>query len=156
MAQVRRVLDHLTKTTRWGENLFGYLLNVPAMVTVLALVAFPLGYSFWLSLNKYDLKKPLAIHFVGLENYTYLLQQKEFWFSLRLTLQFAFAGVTASLVGGLLIALLLNESFKGRGILRALVLVPWAIPPVVSGIMWKWIFDARSGVLNALLLRVGM
>jgi multiple sugar transport system permease protein len=107
-------------------------------------------------LHKYNLSEPEATHFVGLENYVRMLKFEEFWTSLRLTLQFTFGSVTLSLIGGLLIALLLNESFKGRGILRSLALIPWAIPPVVNGILWKWIFDAKAGFLNALLWNLGI
>ena len=153
MSALRRVLN---RRTRWSENLFAYLLNLPSVVMILALVGYPLVYSFWLSLNKYDLKKPQDIHFLGLGNYIHLLGLKEFWVSFRLTLLFACASVTVSLVGGLLIALLLNESFKGRGILRSLALIPWAMPPVVNGIMWKWILDAKAGFLNALLWKLGI
>ena len=145
-----------SKQLRWSQNLFAYLLNAPSILVILGLVGYPLVYAFWLSLHNYDLTKPQATRFVGLQNYVQMLQLREFWHSLRLTLQFTFGVVTLTVVGGLLIALLLNESFKGRGILRAVALIPWAMPPVVSGTMWKWILDSRVGFVNALLSELGV
>src|SRR5262249_28208521 len=84
-----------------------------------------------------------------------ILRSPEFWASLQVTL--IFTGLAVGLVAGLgiLIALLLSEPFPGRGLVRTVSLVPWAIPPVVNGLMWQWIYDAKVGALNWLLVSLG-
>jgi multiple sugar transport system permease protein len=133
-----------------------YLLNLPMLLLLAAVVAFPIGYSFWVSLHAYNLRRPQAIRFIGLENYLLVLTSEEFWRTLRTTLIFTFGSVTAEVVVGLLLALLLNERFWGRGVLRSLVLLPWAIPTVVGGIMWQWFFNPRYGAFNGLLYSLGL
>jgi multiple sugar transport system permease protein len=133
-----------------------YVMNLPMIVLLLAIVAFPIGYSFWISLQAYNLRRPQAIRFIGLENYAFVLSGEEFWRTLRTTLIFTFGSVAAEICVGMLLALLLNERFFGRGVLRSLVLLPWAIPTVVGGIMWQWFFNPRFGVFNGLLYTLGL
>jgi multiple sugar transport system permease protein len=137
---------------RVWEPSFAFLLNAPALLAILLLVAYPIAYSFWLSLHRYNLKRPNVFTFVGLGNYVEILNSAEFWPALRITLLFTALAVTLVVVIGVIIALLLNERFPGRGLVRTLVLVPWAIPPVVNGLMWQWLYDAKVGVLNGLLV----
>ena len=137
---------------RTRESSFALVLNTPAVVAIGLLVAYPIGYSLWLSLHRYNLKRPGVFRFIGLDNYVAILASEEFRAALRVTLVFTALSVALVVVLGILIALLLNEPFPGRGVVRAIVLVPWAIPPVVNGLMWQWIYDAKVGVLNALLV----
>jgi multiple sugar transport system permease protein len=132
------------------------LLNGPALLAILLLVGYPIGYSAWLSLHRLNLKRPGIFRFVGLENYQALLAAEEFWAALQVTLVFTALAVAVVVVSGILIALLLTESFPGRGLVRTLVLIPWAIPPVVNGLMWQWIYDAKVGALNGLLVSLGL
>jgi multiple sugar transport system permease protein len=134
---------------------FALLLNAPALLGIVLLVGYPIVYSAWLSLHRYNLKRPRLFRFVGLDNYLEILRADEFWGALRITLIFTGLGVAIITVLGIAIALLLNERFPGRGAVRTVVLVPWAIPPVVNGLMWQWIYDAKVGALNGLLVRVG-
>jgi multiple sugar transport system permease protein len=128
-----------------------YLLNAPAMIVIGLLVAYPIGYSFWLSLHRYNLKLPALERFVWFQNYISLVSDPVFLSSLRVTVGFVVVvlGLTA-------LALVLNETFLGRGVLRSLVLLPWAMPGVVNGLMWRTIFDAKTGALNGLLLQLGL
>jgi multiple sugar transport system permease protein len=136
--------------------LFAYLLNGPSLVAIFLLAAYPIVYSGWISLHKYNLKRPAVFQFIGLDNYAAILSSSEFWSALWITLQFTVLVVTAVTVLGVCIALLLNQRFRGRGVVRTLILLPWAIPPVVNGLMWQWIYDSKIGALNGLLVSLGI
>jgi ABC-type sugar transport system permease subunit len=85
-----------------------------------------------------------------------VLRDARFWTSVRITGIYALLAVSLEIVLGFLIALMLNREFRGRGVVRMLALLPWAIPAVVNGIMWKWILNPRYGALNGLLLQLGI
>jgi len=140
----------------YDRPLFAYLLNTPALVAIFLLAAYPIVYSAWISLHKYNLKRPRIFQFIGLDNYATILDSSEFWSALWITLQFTVLVVTAVAVLGVCVALLLNLPFRGRGVLRTLILLPWAIPPVVNGLMWQWIYDSKIGALNGLLVTLGI
>jgi len=140
---------------RLSEASFGLWLNTPALAAILLLIGYPILYSLWISFHRYNLKRPNVFRFIWLENYWSILASDEFWSSLWITLLFTALAVAVVIALGVLIALLLNESFPGRGFVRMIVLVPWAIPPVVNGLMWQWIYDAKVGALNGLLVSLG-
>jgi multiple sugar transport system permease protein len=133
-----------------------YLMNGPMIITLFLISAIPIGYSFWISLQKYNLRQPNNIHFNGLDNYIAVLSNAEFWTSLRITATFTVGALIFEVITGVLLSLLLNEKFLGRGILRSAMLLPWAIPSVIAGVMWKWIFNPKFGVLNGLLFQLGI
>jgi multiple sugar transport system permease protein len=133
-----------------------YLLNAPAMIVIGLLVAYPIGYSFWLSLHRYNLKLPALERFVWFQNYISLVTDPVFLSSLRVTVAFVVVVLGMTVILGTALALVLNETFLGRGVLRSLVLLPWAMPGVVNGLMWRTIFDAKTGALNGLLLQLGL
>ncbi|HEX8010524.1 MAG TPA: sugar ABC transporter permease [Casimicrobiaceae bacterium] len=135
---------------------FAWLLNAPALVAIFVLAAYPIAYSAWISLHKYNLKRPRVFDFVGLSNYLAILQSSEFRSAFWITVEFTVLVVGIVAVLGILIAILLNQSFPGRALVRTLVLLPWAIPPVVNGLMWQWIYDAKIGALNGLLVSLGV
>lgn len=139
-----------------NEPSFAFLLNTPAVLVILLLVAYPILSSFWLSLHRWNLKRPHIFHFVGLGNYLDLLKDETFWTALRVTGIFAALSVMLILLFGIGIALILNEDFHGRGLVRGFVLIPWAIPPVVNGLMWQWILNSKVGILNGLLFSLGL
>jgi trehalose/maltose transport system permease protein len=127
------------------------------MLIVLALVAgWPLARTIWFSFTDANLSDLAAAGFVGLDNYRYLLADPDWWQAVRNTLVFAGASVALETGLGLAIALALNARFQGRGVLRAAVLIPWAIPTVVSAKMWGWMFNDVFGVINHGLLAVGL
>lgn len=140
----------------FNETIFAYLLNIPALITIFLLVAYPIAYSFWLSLQKYNLKRPDLRRFIWFDNYRQLLTDSTFLNSVKVSVIFSIFSVILIVVISVGIALLLNESFLGRGFMRSLILLPWAIPGVVNGLMWKWVFNARVGVLNGFLYDVGL
>lgn len=131
------------------------LLFLSPMLAVLAVVAvFPVLYSFWTSLFDLKLSRPQRAPFVWFDNYAHVFQDQMFWDSVVRTASFTVMSVTAIMVIALCMALLLNEEFRGRRFLSAMLLIPWAIPYVANGLMWKWIYDSGYGALNGLLYQL--
>jgi trehalose/maltose transport system permease protein len=127
------------------------------MLVVLALVAgWPLARTIWFGFTDANLSDLEAAEFVGFVNYLYLLQDPDWWNAVWNTVVFATVSVSIETVLGMAIALALNAHFGGRGLLRAAVLIPWAIPTVVSAQMWGWMFHDVFGVINALLKLAGL
>lgn len=134
-----------------------YLLNLPVVVLLLGLVAYPTLSALWQSLHDADLQTVTGGgNWVGLDNYRKLFAGSEFWHSLRITLIFVIGSVILSVGGGVLLALAANLRVPGRAILRALLVVPWAVPPVINGMMWGWIFNGQVGIFNAVLKALGI
>jgi multiple sugar transport system permease protein len=147
------------RLARWlGQRspAFAYFLNAPTVIAILLLVGYPILNSAWISLHRYNLKRPRVFAFVGLQNYADIVSSPDFWSALWVTAAFTTLAVVIIVVLGLLVALLLSRNFPGCGIARALILIPWAIPPVVNGLMWQWIYDPKIGALNALLMSLGL
>jgi ABC-type sugar transport system permease subunit len=139
-----------------GDRRFGLLLALPAVVTVAVILGYPVGYAGWLSLHDRIESRPDSAPFSGLDNYVRLASTGEFWAALVRTAYFTCVTVVLGLVVALGLAILLNRQFKGRAVARTLLLVPWAVPPVVNGIMWKFIYDPNWGVLNAVGRGLGL
>ncbi len=128
----------------------GYGFIIPAGLILLLVTVYPLVYVFWLSLHRRNLIFNIS-RFSGLENYMFLFQDERFLRALWNTLYFTVVSVSVELVLGMLIALLLQRAFSGRGVVRALVLLPWALPTVVSARMWEWMYNTDFGIINYLL-----
>jgi ABC-type sugar transport system permease subunit len=144
--------------TRWrvthDERAAAGLLSGLVLV-LMAVTALPIVYSFWISLHSINLRRPNRTPFVGLDNYLSVLTNDQFWESTGRTAIFSVMSVAAILVLATLVALLLDQDFPGRRILSAALLIPWAVPSVANGLMWKWIYDANYGALNGLLMQLG-
>lgn len=127
------------------------------MLVVLALVAgWPLAKTIAYGFTDASLIDPAAAQFVGFDNFAYLLLDANWWTAVWNTVVFAAISVSLETVLGLVIALALNAQFRGRGGLRAAILIPWAIPTVVSAQMWSWMFNDVFGVINHVLLALGL
>ena len=133
-----------------------FLMNTPAALILLGLVLYPIVYSLYLSLHNYNLRQPNRFRFVGLDNYANILGSEQFWTAAQVTVLFSIGSIALTLTLGTLLALLLNENFPGRSILRAVMLIPWAIPPVVNGLIWQWILEGRYGLANGVLVALGI
>ncbi len=133
-----------------------YLLIAPALIVIFAVVFFPVLNAISMSLQSYDLRRPSQIRFTGLANYAAAMHDPLFWQALLKTVIWVGVGVGMQFVFGFMLALLLNRKFLGRGIVRSISLIPWVTPGVLIGLMWRWIFDGNYGVLNDLLLRLGL
>jgi ABC-type sugar transport system permease subunit len=134
-----------------------WLYLAPALITIAAIAIFPLAWTIWESLHQHDLRMPwLGRPFVGVRNYVMILGDARFWGALGHTAFFTATSVALELVLGLFLALAMNRAFRGRGLVRAAVLVPWAIPTVVAALLWRFMFDAQAGIANAVLVDVGV
>jgi len=141
-----------------------WVLLAPMLIVLLVVAAWPLVRTVSLSLTDATLVDPDAARFVGLSNYLFradgrwygVLTDPQWLASLRNTLVFAVVSVGLETVLGVAIAVLLDLRFPGRGLLRAAVLVPWAIPTVVSARMWGWMLNDQFGVVNDALMRLGL
>ena len=137
------------------ERNLACLLIAPAVLAIALVAVYPILYAVWISLHE----RLLALRidrFVWFANYGKLLTDGRFWGALWNTVYFVVVSVGLELVAGMGIALVLHRSFAGRGWVRAAVLVPWAIPTVVSAMMWGWMYNADFGVLNYMLQRLGL
>ena len=122
----------------------------PALVLLALVTVYPIGFVFFLSLQRRMLIFGIS-KFVGLDNFLFLIRDDRFWNALKNTAYFTTVSVALELVLGLSIALLLHRAFRFKGIVRALVLIPWAVPTVVSARMWGWMYNTDFGILNYLL-----
>ncbi|HZV48860.1 MAG TPA: sugar ABC transporter permease [Candidatus Dormibacteraeota bacterium] len=138
------------------EAIYAYLTLLPVLLVVAAFSLYPILYAAYLSLHKELLTDPGDHHFVGFGNYADVFHSFYLVDSVTSTLVFVLMSVPAVMVFGLLVALLLNQAFAGAGILRVAVLLPWALPPVVSGIIWRWILNDDYGVLNSILRQLSI
>jgi len=137
---------------RREEIRFAWFLILPSFLFIALIIFYPTIFSFVLSLFQVDLtRRAQGTPFVGFRNYAEILRSSYFWSSMGRTAYFTVVSIVLEMVLGFFIALLLNQKFRGRGILRSLLLLPWALPITVDAIMWKWIFNANYGALNALL-----
>jgi ABC-type sugar transport system permease subunit len=132
------------------------LLVFPVVAVLLVAAAFPIVYSFWVSLHDIVLTRPLRRPFVGFDNYLRVFADERFWVAVARTTVYTVVTVAATTLLALLVALLLDETFPGRRVLNALLLLPWATPSIVNGLMWKWIYDPSYGLLNAALVQAGL
>lgn len=139
-----------------GDRRFGLMLALPATLTVAVIFLYPVGYAGWLSMHDRIETRPSSVPFIGLGNYATLAGEPEFWAALGRTAYFTFMTVVLGLGVALGLAILLTRPFRGRALARTLLLVPWAVPPVVNGIMWKFIYDPNWGILNALGRGIGL
>ena len=132
-----------------------WLFMLPTLVVLAAVAGWPLLRTFWFAFTNANLGSDQPPEYVGWENFSTVLADPGWWGSVRNTFLFTAVSVTLETVLGMIIALTLNSRFRGRALLRAAVLVPWAIPTVVSARMWGWMFHDVYGVINAMLLSVG-
>jgi multiple sugar transport system permease protein len=132
------------------------LLVLPAFAIVAAVVFVPVVNAVLLSFQSYNLWYPEDIRFIGFANYIALAGDPIFRDSLVRTFIWVILGVGGQFVFGFILALLLNRSFPGRGFFRSVSLVPWVTPGVLIALMWRWILDGNYGVLNDILLKLGL
>lgn len=132
------------------------LLIVPAAILVFGIVLFPLLQTFWYTFQNMDITSSSYGEMVGIENYKKLLGDQGFWETAGRTAYFTGFSLFLQLSLGILIALLLNEDLRGKTFLRSIFIIPWAVPTIVNGAMWKWIYHPEYGALNAFLNQIGL
>jgi trehalose/maltose transport system permease protein len=136
------------------ERRTAYYMVLPALVIILIVAFFPILQAINLSLRQSTVTQ--AGPFVGTENYVEMFQNPDFLEGLTNTLIFTVASVTLEFVIGLGIALAINRAFRGRGLVRAAVLVPWAFPTVISAVMWRLMFQDQVGIINYVANAIGL
>ena len=138
--------------SRWTAAVF----VAPVVLYLLAFQFYPLAQQFYLSLTDTSLLNPSRQTFVGLENYRDILSDPEFHQALRVTVVYTLVCVAGSILLGLGAALLLDRPFRGRGIARALVTIPWAAPPVAAALIFVWLYNAQYGLVSRASQALGL
>lgn len=144
------------QTIRSREQRTGWILLLPALLLLLFIFAYPIARAFWLSLFTQNLGTKLQPVFSGLDNYVRMAGDGRFWQSLWTTAIFTTVSVALELLLGMGIALVLNQQFLGRSLVRTSAIIPWALPTALIGLAWAWIFNDQFGVVNDILLRLGL
>jgi multiple sugar transport system permease protein len=135
------------------RRLAAYMVS-PSLLLIALVAAYPIAYAIWLSLHEYSVRVAGLSRWAGtfgLRNYSNILQDPEFWDAVKTTFIFTACSVTLETLLGMSMALAMHSAFRGQGLLRTVVLVPWAVLTVVTAMMWRAIFDPTLGIVNALL-----
>ena len=127
-------------------------LLIPVLVVMTIVTLYPLVRTVWLSFTDAELPVGQSVpQWIGIDNYSYVLTDPDFLDALVRTLHFTIGSVGAELVLGVLVGLLLNQKFRGRALVRSLVILPWALPTIVNAMLWRLMYNPEYGALNALL-----
>jgi len=137
---------------RQRERRTGWYLTIPAVLVLLLVYAYPIIWAFVSSLFTENLSTNLTKEFSGFDNYVRLALDGRFWNSMWNTAVFTVVSLVVELVLGLGIALTLDQAFRGRGIVRTIAILPWALPTALIALAWRWIFNGQFGVWNDMLL----
>jgi len=141
------------------ERFLAPALVSPAILLIGLVIAYALIYAFYISFHEVGLRalRGGSAPFVGLQNYRAIVTDSLFWASFRHTLVFVGASVALELILGPAIALAMNQAGVSLAVVtQAVILLPWAVPPVVNGVMWSFLFNSKYGYVNAILLRLGL
>jgi multiple sugar transport system permease protein len=137
-----------------SEKRLAFFMVSPSMVLIALVAAYPIAYAIWLSLHEYSVRVAGLSRWagpLGLRNYEEALSNPDFWDAMVTTLVFTASSVFLELVIGLAMALAMHAAFRGQGLLRTVVLVPWAVLTVVTAIMWRTMFESPQGFVNQIL-----
>ncbi|NJO41888.1 MAG: sugar ABC transporter permease [Cyanobacteria bacterium CRU_2_1] len=146
----------MTDTIRSRERRTGWILLAPALLTLVLVYAYPIARSVWFSLFTQNLGTRLEPVFSGLDNYGRMMQDGRFWQTMSNTMVFTISSLILELILGMGIALVLNQAFRGRGSVRTIAIIPWALPTALIAATWAWIFNDQFGLWNDILLRLGI
>jgi multiple sugar transport system permease protein len=147
----------VTKQKDMSEPMLGALMLLPAALLLLVIVVYPIATLFWTSLHSVDQANPQAgEQWVGIANYLRAFDDPRFWHSALQTVIYIVVTVPGALIVGLGLALLANQPFKVQWPVRLSLLLPWALPLVFAGLIFRWFFEYQTGIVNDLLVRVGI
>ncbi|MDO5410428.1 MAG: sugar ABC transporter permease [Lachnospiraceae bacterium] len=139
------------------ESRTAWIMMAPALIVLAVVAVYPILRTFWLSFHQMQLTDPGSGYpFIGLKNYIDIFRDSRALESIGFTLKFTVTTVVFELLIGFTAALIMNKAFKGRGIVRAAILIPWAIPTSVSALMWKFIYNDQYGLFNDILYKLGV
>jgi multiple sugar transport system permease protein len=139
-----------------SDGWFGFLITVPALLIMLTVFVFPLVFSAYTSLHRFEITRPDRTRFIGLENYATILQDDAFQRALGNTLTYVFVAVPIEFAIGLGLALALATITRGRGMFRTLLVIPQMLAPAVMALMWKFMYNDELGIINHLLREFGV
>ncbi|MCA9834904.1 MAG: sugar ABC transporter permease [Thermomicrobiales bacterium] len=156
-AAPRKVSKFSAPPTKAGRSIerLGWVLILPTVLVVLGIAIYPLVESFRLSFTNYRSSRPDRWRYVGFDNYRDLFSDEVFHKALWNTIIFTVTSVAAETILGMIVALTIHSAFKGRGVVRTSMLVPWAIPTVVSSMLWGWMLNDSYGIVNKTLVGMG-
>ncbi|MFS8543834.1 MAG: sugar ABC transporter permease [Limnochordales bacterium] len=143
-------------TPRQQKALFPYLLVLPGVIAIAALLVYPLLRGIWSSFYTHQPLDITQYRFVGLEHYRALLADRVFYTALKHTVIWTVGIVAVHYALGLIIALLLNQDIPGRSVFRALILIPWVVPNISAALTWRWMYAEQFGVINQMLNAIGL
>ncbi len=135
---------------------FSLLLALPVLVFLVLVVAYPLGYALWMSLHEISFFGGYKASFVGVENYADVISDRKFKKSLWITVRFTLESVALAMVGGLLIALVLNRKMRFAGLVRTIVILPWCISLYGTGIIFSYLAKGQTGIGTAIAYALGI
>ena len=138
------------------KKILPYLLLTPMILIMGVLVFYPIAATFSYSLKYWKLTAPNDVHFIGFDNYINILKSESFWYSLQNTVFLLVLILFGTTILGVLLSLFLNIEVKFSGVLLAVAVLPWALPPYVNGILWRFIFYPGYGLMNKLLIGMGV
>ncbi len=144
----------MQKTKSISNNLYGAILSIPGLVLMLAWVLIPFAYVIYLSFLRYDNMSPVV--FFGIKNYLKVFNDYDFLKIFLRTVLFSFGSTGFTLVTSIILALCLNRMIKGSAFFRSLVVMPWAVPLILSGFLWAWMFHPSFGPISDLLMKLGI
>jgi multiple sugar transport system permease protein len=139
-----------------NKTLMPYTYLIPALILIVVFLVYPIINVFYYSMQNYMMSKPYANKFIGLENFRQIIKDPIFYSSLYISFKWVAVEVSMQFIFGLLIAVLLNQKFKGRGVVRAIVFSPWAISAVLTTMMWSLMYNQHMGVINDIFLKMGI
>jgi len=143
----------MNKKMRISDSKYGFLLTLPGLLFLIILIAFPLATLISLSFCKYDFINP--VEFVGLENFKWVIEDRVFWLALVNTVIYSIGVTMFTFLIGLLLAITTSRISKLSTLFRTLIILPWAVPLVVSGLVWRWMLDPGGGIYNYIIFQLG-
>ncbi|HHY57129.1 MAG TPA: sugar ABC transporter permease [Chloroflexi bacterium] len=143
------------RSRRWlnGESLTAFFFILPSLIGFTVFYAVPAIRGLWISFTNWDLLRPAK--FIGIENYVKLAQDKEFWNALLVTIYYVLLNIPLQTVLAMIIAVMMYRLTKSM-LIRALIILPWLMPPVVVGLIWLWLLDPNIGIVNVALKSLGL
>jgi len=136
--------------------LFGYGLLLPALIVIGLVILYPMADAIHMSFFETGLLQLGPPRYIGLDNYTALFQNAAFSTALQNTVIWTIVNLIAQVTLGTALAILLNEPLRGRALFRAVALIPWIVPSVAAALIWRYMYDPTSGLINSLLIRLGI
>jgi ABC-type sugar transport system permease subunit len=149
-----QLVPNKMKRKRWSDNQIALALIIPPILFILTFTLLPILKVFWLSLHNISVTEPwLGTPFVGIKNYINIMQDSRFWHSLGFTISFSVITVLFETAIGIFLAIIAHKTFKFRGLVRAAILFPWALPTITNALTWRWMFNQDYGLFNSLLMK---